>query len=55
MFMSSWFNTAAQSRYLPVEGEALIIFWAVNKPDYFIYVCDKLYIGTDHKPLIAFF
>ena len=33
----------------------MTIFWAVNKADYFIYGCDKLYIGTDHKPLIAFF
>ena len=26
-----------------------------NKADYFIYRCDKLYIGTDHKALVAFF
>ena len=54
VFMSSRFNNDAQSRYSPIEGEALTIFWAVNKADYFIYGCDKLFIGTDHKPLIAF-
>ena len=55
VFMSSRFNNDAQSRYSPIEGEALTMFWAVNKADYFIYGCDKLYIGTDHKPLLAFF
>ena len=55
VFMSSRFNNDAQSRYSPIEGEALTIFWAVNKADYFIYGCDKLFIGTDQKPLIALF
>ena len=31
------------------------MYWATNKADYFIYGCDKLYIGVDHKPLLAFF
>lgn len=55
LFMSSRFNNDAQSRYSPIEGEALTIYWALNKADYFIYGCDKLFIGTDHKPLVAFF
>ena len=54
-FMSSRFNNYAQSRYSPIEGEALTIFWAINNADYFIFGCDKLYIGMDHKPLLAFF
>ena len=36
VFMSSRFNNDAQSRYSPIEGEALTIYWAVNKADYFI-------------------
>ena len=32
----------------------MTIFWAINKADYFIYDCDKLFIGTDQKPLVAF-
>ena len=52
--MSSRFNNDAQSGYSPIEGEALTIFWAINKADYFIYDCDKLFIGTDQKPLVAF-
>ena len=31
------------------------MYWAINKADYFIFCCDKLYIGFDHKPLLAFF
>ena len=55
VFMSSRFNNDAQSRFSPTEGEELTIYWAVNKADYFIYSSDNLYIGTDHKPLVAFF
>jgi hypothetical protein len=53
-FMSSRFNTDAQSRYSPIEGECLTLYWAINKCDYFLYGCDKLYVGTDHRPLLAF-
>ena len=53
--MSSRFNNDAQSRYSPIEGEAITVYWATSKADYFIYGCDKLYIGVDHKPLWAFF
>ena len=42
VFMSSRFNNNLQSRYSPIEGEALTIFWTVNRVDYFIYRCDKL-------------
>ena len=55
VFMSSRFNNDAQSRYSPIEGECLALYWAINKTDYFLYGCDKLYVGTDHKPLLAFF
>ena len=55
MFMLSKFNNDAQSRYSPIEVECLTLFWAINKADFFIYGCDKLFIGTDHRPLLAFF
>ena len=48
-------NNDAQSRYSPIEGKCLTLFWAINKADFFIYGCDKLFIGTDHRPLLAFF
>ena len=54
VFMSSRFNNDAQSRYSPIEGEALTVYWAVSNADYFIYGCDKLYIGVDHRPPLAF-
>ena len=51
VIMSSRFNNDAQSRYSPIEGECLTLYWAINKADHFLYGCDKLYVGTDHKPL----
>ena len=33
----------------------MTLYWAINKADYFLYGCDKLYVGTDHKPLLTFF
>ena len=53
--MSSRFNNDAQSRYSAIEGECMTLYWAINKTDYFIFGCDKLFVGTDHKPLLAFF
>ena len=53
--MSSRFNTDAQSRYSAIEGEALCVYWAKDKANFFIYGCPNLYIGVDHKPLLAFF
>ena len=54
VFMSSRFNNDAQSRYSPIEGECLTLFWAINKCDYYIYGSEKLFIGTDHRPLLPF-
>ena len=53
--MSSKFNNDAQSRYSLIEGDCLTLYWAINKCDYFLYGCDKLYVGTDHRLLLAFF
>ena len=33
----------------------MTLYWAVHKTDYFIFGCDKLFVGTDHKPLLTFF
>ena len=53
--MSLRFNNDAQPRFSPIEGEALTVYWATSKADYFIHGYDKLYIRVDHKPLLAFF
>ena len=55
VFMSSRFNNDAQNRYSPIEGECVTLFWGIHKTDYFIFGCDKLFVGTDRKPLLAFF
>ena len=36
VFMSSRFNNDAQSRYSAIEGEALTVYWAKDKADFFI-------------------
>ena len=33
----------------------MTLFWAIHKTDYFIFGCPKLFVGTDHRPLFAFF
>ena len=42
----------AETRYTPVEGEALAIAWALEDAKYFTLGCDSLIITTDHKPLV---
>ena len=55
VFMLSRFYNHAQSRCSPIEGECLTLYWAINKADYFLYGCDKLFVGTDHKLLFSIF
>ena len=53
--IGSRFTTSAESRYSPVEGEALAIVDALDKARYFILGCPDLTIITDHKPLVKLF
>merc|ERR1712015_491475 len=48
------FLKPAETRYAPVEGEALAIAWALEHTKYFTQGCDNLVVVTDHKPLIQF-
>ena len=48
----SRFLKPAESRYAPVEGEALAIAWALEQTRYFTMGCNDLLIVTDHKPLV---
>ena len=48
----SRFTTPAESRYAPIEGEALAIADALHKTRYFTQGCDDLVVATDHKPLV---
>ena len=48
----SRFLKPAETRYAPVEGEALAIAWSLEQTKYFTQGCDNLLIVTDHKPLV---
>ena len=48
----SRFCKGAESRYAPVEGEALAISWALHNTRHYTLGNDDLVIVTDHKPLL---
>ena len=48
----SRFNSATESRYAPIEGEALGVAWALEQTKFFTQGCDSLTVATDHKPLV---
>ena len=47
----SRFLKPAETRYAPVEGEALAIAYALQQTKFFTLGCDSLLVVTDHKPL----
>ena len=51
----SRFLKPAETRYAPVEGEALAIAWSLEHTKYFTQGCDNLVVVTDHKPLVKLF
>ena len=51
----SRFLRPAETRYAPVEGEALAIAWSLEQTKYFTMGCDNLLIVTDHKPMTKLF
>ena len=55
VFAGSRFTTGAESRYHPVEGEALAVAWALQKTKHFTLGNDRLTIAVDHKPLLKIF
>lgn len=46
---------SAESRYAPIEGEALALVWGLNQTKYFTIGCKDLTVITDHKPLVKVF
>ena len=48
----SRFLQPCESRYAPVEGEALAVAWALEQTRFFTQGCDNLVIVMDHKPLV---
>ena len=49
------FTHPAESRYAPVEGEALAVAYALDNARYFVLGCKQLTIAVDHKPLLKIF
>ena len=39
-------------RYVPVQGEALAVGWALRRSRHFTLGIDKLIVLMDHKPLL---
>ena len=50
--IGSRFTTATESRYAPVEGEALAVAYGLHQTRYYTLGCTKLIVATDHKPLV---
>jgi len=48
----SRFTHSAESRYAPIEGEALAVADSLEKVKYFVLGCKDLIIAVDHKPLV---
>ncbi len=50
--VGSRFTHPAESRYAPVEGEALAVAYALHQTRYYVLGCTDLIVATDHKPLL---
>ena len=50
--VGSRFLHPAETRYAPIEGEALAVAYALHQCRYFILGCMDLIVATDHKPLV---
>ena len=48
----SRFTSAAESRYAPVEGEALAVTYGLEKCRLYIAGCHDLIVAVDHAPLV---
>ena len=53
--VGSRFTHHAESRYAPVEGEALAVADALDKARHFVLGCHDLTIAVDHRPLLKIF
>ena len=52
MFAGGRFTTPAESRYSPIEGEAIAVVIALYKSRYFSLGCENLVLAVDNKPLL---
>ena len=47
------FTLPAESRYSPTEGECLAVAVGLEQSKYYTLGCPRLYVATDHKPLVG--
>ena len=52
VFCGSRFTSGPESRYAPVKGEALAVYYALDKCKHFVLGCPDLLVATYHKPLL---
>lgn len=50
--VGSRFLHPAETRYAPIEGEALAVAYGLRQSRYFVLGCKDHIIATDHKPLL---
>ena len=55
VFAGSRFTSDAESRYAPIEGEALALVQALESCRMFILGCQDFVVAVDHKPLLQYF
>ena len=53
VLVGSRFTHSAESRYRPIEGEALAVADALDRTRYFVLGCKDLTVVVDHKPLLG--
>ena len=53
--VGSRFTHPAESRYSPVEGEALAVADSLDKARHFVLGCKDLIVAVDHRPLLKLF
>jgi hypothetical protein len=55
VFAGSRFTSETESRYAPIEGEALALVQALESCRMFVLGCPNLIVAVDHKPLLQYF
>ena len=55
VYAGSRFTKGPETRYAPIEGEALAVTHGLKSCRYFIMGCPNLILAVDHKPLIKIF
>ena len=55
IYAGSRFTKDAESRYAPIEGEALALLFGLESCRMFVLGCPSLIVTVDHKPLVPIF